>query len=152
MAFWKKSEDPWDVDPEKKRRETVSYFETEEPAVAEDTPKEGFLSGLFKKKDEPVEEIPVPCPYCGNPMTKGYLNGGRDNVHWTQGKPSFLGIFDDRLLISDEGGMLSASYKTCHMCEACRKLIVDVPEQPVTGFAWDGNPPSQTEQEEERTE
>ena len=152
MAFWKKSEDPWDIDPEKKRRETASYFETEEPAVEEEDTKESFLSGLFKKKEEPVEEIPVPCPYCGNPMTKGYLNGGRDNVHWTQGKPSFLGIFDDRLLISDEGGMLSASYKTCHMCEECRKLIVDVPEQPVTGFAWDGNPPSQTEQEEERTE
>ena len=154
MAFWKKkSEDPWDIDPEKKHRETASCFETEEPADEEETPKESFFAGLFEKKEEAAEEeVPVPCPYCGKTMTKGYLNGGRDNVHWTQEKPSFLGIFDDRLLISDEGGMLSASYKTCHMCEECRKLIVDVPEQPVTGFAWDGNPPSQTEQEEERTE
>ena len=153
MAFWKKSEDPWDVDPEKQRRQPVTYIENEEPKETDGPSVIETLSGLFKKKEVSAEEeIPVPCPYCGKTMKKGYLNGGRDNVHWTEGKPGLLGIFDDRLLISDEGGLLSTSYKTCYMCEACRKLIVDVPEQPVTGFAWDGNLPSQSEQEEEITE
>jgi len=150
MAFWKKSEDPWDIDPEKKRRETVSYFETEETVGEEAAPKESFLSGLFKKKEEPVEEeTPVPCPYCGEVMKKGYLKGGRDNVHWTETKPGFLSGLDEALLISDEGGLLTAAYKTSYMCESCRKLIVDVPEPQVTYSAWDGNLPSQTEQEEE---
>lgn len=150
MAFWKKSEDPWDIDPEKKRPETVSYFEAEETVGEEDAPKESFLSGLFKKKEEPVEEeTPVPCPYCGKAMTKGYLKGGRDNVHWTETKPGFLSGLDEALLISDEGGLLTAAYKTSYMCESCRKLIVDVPEPQVTYSAWDGNLPSQTEQEEE---
>ena len=149
MAFWKKNEDPWDIDPEKKRWETVSYFETEE-TVSEEAPKESFFSGLFKKKEEPVEEeTPVPCPYCGEVMKKGYLKGGRDNVHWTETKPGFLSGLDEALLISDEGGLLTAAYKTSYMCESCRKLIVDVPEPQVTYSAWDGNLPSQTEQEEE---
>ena len=152
MAFWKKSEDPWDIDPEKKRREAVSYFETEEPENEEDVPREGFLSGLFKKKEEPAEEeVPVPCPYCGKTMTKGYLKGGRDNVHWTETKPGFLSGLDEALLISDEGGLLTASYKTSYMCESCRKLIVDVPEPPATSFTWDYDTQApQTEQEEEK--
>jgi len=82
-------------------------------------------------------------------MKKGYLKGGRDNVHWTETKPGFLSGLDEALLISDEGGLLTAAYKTSYMCESCRKLIVDVPEPQVTYSAWDGNLPSQTEQEEE---
>ena len=151
MAFWKKNEDPWDIDPEKKRRETVSYFETEE-TVSEEAPKESFFSGLFKKKEEPVEEeTPVPCPYCGELMKKGYLKGGRDNVHWTETKPGFLSGLDEALLISDEGGLLTASYKTSYMCESCRKLIVDVPEPPETNYAWDYETP-RADMEQEETE
>lgn len=150
MAFWKKSEDPWDIDPEKKRRETVSYFETEEPATEEESPRESFLSGLFKKKEEPVEEeVPVPCPYCGKPMTKGYLKGGRDQVNWTKTKPGFLSGLDEALLISDEGGLLTAAYRTSYMCEPCRKLIVDVPEPPVSNFSWDYTHTAPNELQEE---
>ena len=129
MAFWKKSEDPWDVDPEKRRRQPVTYFESEEQEEAEELSVKEMISGLFKKKEEPVEEeTPVPCPYCGKTMAKGYLKSGKGNVYWTKVKPGFFGEFDESLEICNEGGLFTALYNACHMCEDCRKLIVDVPK------------------------
>ena len=156
MAFWKKSEDPWDIDPEKKRRQDpVTYFESEEPEEAEESERvsaKELLSGLFRKKEEPAEEAPpVPCPYCGSMMKKGYLKGGRDQVYWSETKPGFLSGLDEAWLISDEGGLLTAAYRTAYMCEPCRKMIVDVPEPSLTNFVWDyGTPEQQGEQEEEQ--
>lgn len=150
MAFWKKSEDPWDIDPEKKRRGAESCFALNE--TEEDAPHENFLSGLFKRKEVSAEEeAPVPCPYCGETMKKGYLKGGRDSVYWTESKPGFFGAFDEAQRISTEGGLFTAPYRTGYLCESCRKLIVDVPPPTEPNYVWDGeNVRFPDEEEEER--
>ena len=53
MAFWKKSEDPWDIDPSKKKREPSAYTVPEEAGGLEEKPEdESFfaeVAGLFKR-------------------------------------------------------------------------------------------------------
>ena len=100
-----------------------------EPPAEEDAEKEGFLSGLFSGKQAEEEGLPVPCPYCGAEMEKGYLICGRGTIQWTKVKPgAILGnFFAETIPISDEGFL--NSYKTSHMCTTCRKLVVDVPEE-----------------------
>ena len=156
MAFWKKSEDPWDMDPSKKKREpTVYHTVPEEVSGLKDEPEdEGFLAevaGLFKKKSDPLEELPpMNCPWCGKEMTKGYLMGGRDAMRWSVEKPGtiFGSAFLDTVQIRDED--IWNNYKTCWHCIPCRRLVVDVPEQKEEmPFGWDGNPPSHPGVEEE---
>jgi len=135
MAFWnRKSEDPWDIDPERRRKGPAVIFEEssdpeEDPPAEGESEKEGFLSGLFSGKKAEEEEPPVPCPYCGAEMEKGYLICGRGAIQWTKVKPgAVLGnLFAEAVTISDEGFL--NSYKTSHMCTACRKIVVDVPEE-----------------------
>lgn len=127
MAFWRnKSEDPWDIDPEKRQRVAGPVYETETEPEAESSG--GFLSGLFKE-EQAEETPPLSCPWCGKTMEKGYLICGRGLIQWTKVKPgAILGsLFTEAVTISDEG--ILNSYKTSHMCAACRKLVVDVPEQ-----------------------
>jgi len=149
VAFWKKSEDPWDIDPEKKRRKTEPWVEVQERMGEEEAPKIGFLSELLKKKEDPAEEeVSVPCPYCGKTMKKVYLKGGRDRVYLSETKPGFMSAFDEAWLISDEGGLWTAAYRTCCMCEDCSKLIVDIPEPTGPNYVWkDGQSVLPEEQE-----
>ena len=146
MAFWKKSEDPWDIDPEKRRREPTAFCE-ETPPVEE---KKGWKLPWNKEKPEPEEELPVICPWCGEAMTKGYLTSGRDAVVWGEQKPTaLLGMaFVDALTITDEGFV--PPYKTCWHCKPCRKLVVDVPEPPSgPNYVWEGASLRVPDEEEE---
>ena len=144
MAFWEKSEDPWDMDPEKRKRAQTTFYEEE--ASAEE--KTEWKLPWKKEKAEIVEEPPMVCPWCGETMTKGYLTSGRDAVVWGEQKPTaLLGMaFIDTVTISNEGFM--PSYKTCWHCKPCRKLVVDVPEPPKPSYVWEGGEPKQLEEEE----
>jgi len=130
MAFWKKSEDPWDIDPEKRRREPINAFALE---PENDETGESFLNelaGMFKKKaaqeETPLE--PEICPWCGKPMERAYLYSGRDKLQLCEEKPSaFWGsMMVDTLELCDEGFMVT--HKSCWQCKACRKVVVDFPE------------------------
>lgn len=121
MPFWKKSEDPWDMEPGR-------------PVSAAEKPEEGGGSLLdtvrewgeevktsFQKAEEP-EGPPEVCPWCGKAMEKGYIVGGRDSVRWGREKPAFLsGLVADTLRVDDEGGFFHA-YKTAWYCRDCRKM------------------------------
>ena len=135
MAFWKKSEDPLDVAPEKRKRQQTTIYEEEPPAEE----KKEWNPPWKKEKTEVMEEPSMVCPWCGETMTKGYLTSGRDTVVLGEQKPTALfGMaFIDTITITDEGFM--PSYKTCWYCKPCRKLVVDVPE-PSSGpnYVWDG--------------
>ena len=110
MAFWKKIEDPWDIDPEKRKKQTTAAFwendapaETDPVGAASGRPEEaprgqslgesikGFFGG--KKEDAPI--TPEKCPWCGKDMERGYIDGGRDySVMWRNWRPrGLLGIF-----------------------------------------------------------
>ena len=128
MAFWKKkSDDPWDRDPNE--RPAATFYEPEPEAESEELEKKGFLSGLFGGEEPEEEPAPVPCPYCGAEMELGYLICGRGLIQWSKVTPGeiFGNFFAEAITISDEGWL--NSYKTSHFCAVCRKLVVDVPEQ-----------------------
>ena len=66
MAFWKKSDDPWDIDPEKRKKQsTTTWWEQEAPAETEPSAQlvgerlgdalKGFLGK--KEDDEPIPRI-----------------------------------------------------------------------------------------------
>ena len=80
MAFWNTSEDPWDMDPSKRR-----------PAVREEEGEKDPDAGSLlddlrawneerkeKKARREVPPEPIPCPWCGGEMEVGYLLGSRD--------------------------------------------------------------------------
>lgn len=132
MPFWKKSEDPWDVDPEKRRRPTVT--ETSE----NEQPSPGLLEQVKDwneaRKRERQESVPppIPCPWCGGEMETRYLRGGRDGVYWQKGRPGviFSGAGAERI---DTDGTLLNHYKVAWYCPDCQKLVLDVPEYPTEG-------------------
>lgn len=128
MPFWKKSEDPWDIDPDKrrKRREPIenpldSLKDWNESRKAEAAARQAALEAQPKEK----------CPWCGKEMERGYLQGGRDRVTWTPGflttKAAWLGpgkeARERQLRVDDEGDF--ASYKTVWYCRDCEKMVID---------------------------
>lgn len=129
MAFWKKSEDPWDLDPEKRR-----------PAAGEETvEKDGDTGSLLddlrawneaRKEEKAWRETPpapIPCPWCGREMEVGYLVGGRDYVRLVRQRPGVLRIAEDALYIRGDGTFW-CDYKIAWTCPDCRKLVADLPE------------------------
>ena len=146
MAFWKKSEDPWDIDPEKRKKQTTAAFwendapaETDPVGAASGRPEEaprgqslgesikGFFGG--KKEDAPI--TPEKCPWCGKDMERGYIDGGRDySVMWRNWRPrGLLGIFqpeDAREIdLLNEGDGLWC-YKTVWYCRDCGKMTLEI--------------------------
>ena len=130
MAFWKKSEDPWDWDPSKKRP-------APQPAEPQE-PRENPLDTLkqwnedrktkAKEKEEAKRLPPEKCPWCGKEMEQGFLTGGRDGVHWYAGiykfEP-FRGLTGDAVDVLDESSW--GHYKTTWLCRECGKMVFDIP-------------------------
>ena len=91
MPFWKKSEDPWDYEPEKRPVPSA------EAGGGEDAP--GFFEELRgdlqnwnqerkeKKAQRQTPPPPMKCPWCGQEMEVGYVTSGRDAVRWWPGWP-----------------------------------------------------------------
>lgn len=86
MSFWKKSEDPWDIDPDKRK-----------PAREPEKEASGLLDSLRgewdamqagrQEKRERLRLPPEKCPWCGKDMEQGFLMGGR-GVFWYRGIPT----------------------------------------------------------------
>ena len=155
MAFWrKKGEDPWDIDPSRKRETTMFYERDPEPQPTP-MPEEGLAMpelAVEKETQENVEEAPI-CPWCGQEMMRAYIIGGRDRPRLSDEKPTaLLGTFGyETLDFSDDGFFVT--HKSCWQCKPCRKVVADIPEPiPEDSFSrWDGNPvaPPSTEEIEE---
>lgn len=134
MAFWKKSDDPWDRKPGKKTE--TAWWEQDapaQPATEEPAPKEperlgDMLKGLFGSKEEETPITPEKCPWCGKDMEWGCITGGRDGVTWKNWKPKGLGFTRPEgwkeLDLLDEGEW--ASYKTVWRCQDCGKMVLEV--------------------------
>ena len=118
MPFWRKSEDPWDMEPEKRRTWTAG--EPQPPAA------DGEAWKVPGEKETAEEQTPsaMTCPWCGKDMLGGYLYTGRDAIVWARKRPGFLSVDKERLRIDDEGGVFS-SYKSAWRCESCEKLVLD---------------------------
>lgn len=109
VAFWKKSEDPWEQRPEKKK--------------AGPAPQEAQAPPWVHVKEAPAAMV---CPWCGEPMLWGNLfSSGRSlGMTWEEGREkSFLESFgvDDRTKRLELGRSEEAWY-----CTECRRLVLDI--------------------------
>ena len=140
MAFWKKkSEDPWDTDPNRRKKPAVAPVPAEEP--------EWTIPPWVHKAEKPE---PILCPWCGEPMLCGVLYGNsRGGTQWREG-PYRGGLdtlrFTGRKI--DLGGSETAWY-----CTSCRKLTLDIEgmlEKAGPNYVWkDGKVVFPDENEEE---
>lgn len=134
MAFWKKSEDPWDIKPARAKRHSAmpaSGEQETEPSIADE------VRELLRKKPK-EEETPPLCPWCGKEMEGRYLSGDRRELCLTVEKPgAFFGTMFMEAVTLTDGGAICA-YKRCWQCVPCRKLVVDLTEEMVPGYGWAG--------------
>lgn len=122
VPFWKKSEDPWDIEPGRQISPTEEPEEDREGLL--DTVKAWGekLKTSLRKEEEP-EGTPERCPWCGKDMEKGYVTGGRDPVRWSRKKPGLLrGCDSAAVRVDDEGNFFT--YKTAWYCRDCGKLVL----------------------------
>lgn len=157
MAFWKKSEDPWDIDPKKKRRERPT-FEVQSTSGEEDAPESLLdeLKGMFRKKpEEETPVIPEKCPWCGSEMERGFLDAVKGgDIWWCVKKPGWKADFlgqdaNTSWLVTDEGGFHPC--KTAWYCPNCRKMTLDCAEMRrphAMDFPAASGEPQNTENEE----
>lgn len=136
MAFWKKSEDPWDMDPEKRKKQKTDPYEREWSTDRDAPEPEGnsLLDAAReqwtrwrKEKREALHLPPEPCPWCGKDMEQGFLSGGR-GICWQRGVPNakalWIGTGSADTMRVDVEGVL-ATYKTAWYCPACEKMVFD---------------------------
>ena len=123
MPFWKKSEDPWDYEPEKPSRPA-------EPGQEEKDCAPSLMDELRdwneeRKEKKALRETPPPpmiCPWCGQEMEVGTITGGRDSVQWWPGWPNrFFGASGPEIDILHEGSLFNR-YKTAWLCRSCRRI------------------------------
>lgn len=126
MAFWKKSEDPWDIDPNQRR--TAPEPEEIEPGLL-DSLREDWdaMQAARQEKREKLRLPPEKCPWCGEDMEQGFLMGGR-GVAWHRGIPTgkarWLSPGGGNIMrVDTEGDILR--YHTAWYCPDCKKMTID---------------------------
>lgn len=147
MAFWNKSEDPWDREP---GTHSVNYSES---PLDRDGEEEGLLNVIRdwakEKKASERDRLVLPpelCPWCGGEMEQGYLTGGR-GVFWNRGVPDtkskWLGAGAGNVLQVDDDGVFF-TYKTAWHCPSCEKMVFSS-----AGLTSPHGEPLQTEDQED---
>ncbi len=140
MAFWKKSEDPWDVDPARARakREPI-----ETPLDTLRDWNEERKAKAAEKQAELEAQPKEVCPWCGREMERGCLQGSR-GVYWYPGLRTASaawwgpGAIEESFQVDDEGDFLKGTYKTAWYCRSCKKMVFSM------AFAAAEAPPPQT--------
>ena len=123
MSFWKKGEDPWDWEPERKRDQAET---PQTPSGGETRDWSAWKAPWESKDTEAQSPPPMACPWCGQSMRPGYLVGGRDLVRVLWERPGVFRLADPdgTLYLRGDGGFWD-DYKLAWHCETCRKLVVD---------------------------
>ena len=132
MAFWKKkSEDPWDLDPNRPKKSAAV------PVSAEET--ERTIPPWVQKPGKPE---PISCPWCGEPMEWGNLyaarggTGGSAFLQWREGEHK--GFLDS---LRFTGRMVNMGwYEEAWYCEPCGKLVLDAAlamERAGPNYVWE---------------
>lgn len=156
MPFWKKSEDPWDIDPS--RRPAPEPAE-KSPGLT-DTLREGWntMREQRKEKQEKLRLPPEKCPWCGKDMEQGFLMGGR-GVFWYRGIPTGKALWfspgNENIMRVDTEGFFS-SYHVAWYCPDCKRMTIDASdlqtEAEKNQAAFPAGAENRTEQSEETKE
>ena len=143
MAFWKKSSDPWDMDPEKRKNETT-WWEQDAPEQADPpagqaplTPEQQRIRDIIEgPKATPV--TPENCPWCGGEMAAVSIYSRNGYVCWRKGDPGRW--TDDYDVLQDPGqGFWDSPYKRAWYCEGCEKMTLSVKKPPSMEMLHDPN-------------
>ena len=130
MAFWKKSEDPWDWEPERSR--PIEQAEVPPAPPDREAQDEGAWRAPWEPGDTEMQSPPpMACPWCGGEMQVGRITGGGNPVRWRPGWPQsiFEGApWGEWVRIDHEGGFLHR-YKAAWLCRACRRMVLEFPEE-----------------------
>ena len=126
MPFWKKSEDPWDIDPNQRR--AAPEPEEKGPGLL-DSLREDWdaMQAARQEKREKLRLPPEKCPWCGKDMEQGFLMGGRGIV-WYRGIPAGKALWirpgnEDIIRVDTEG--FWTTYHTAWYCPDCKKMTID---------------------------
>lgn len=143
MAFWKKSSDPWDMDPKKRKSETT-WWEQDAPEQADPpageaplTPEQQRIRDIIEgPKATPV--TPENCPWCGGEMAAVSIYARGGCVCWRKGEPGRW--TDDDYVLQEPGqGFWDIPYKRAWYCEGCEKITLSVKKPPSMEMLHDPN-------------
>lgn len=131
MAFWKKSDDPWDRRPQQRDSGTSWYEQDLTPETPEEAPApaEKELTPeqqRIRKIVEGPKAAPAAaekCPYCGQDMRTIYI-WSKGFTKWNFELPA--GWCDDYEILEDIGGLFDPAYKQGWYCEECEKMVLNV--------------------------
>lgn len=143
MPFWKKSEDPWDMEPGRTGQKPENPIK-EPKDWNEQRKSAGEMDG---------QSPAMTCPWCGRPMERGYLDAVKGgNIWWVKKRPDFktsmIGADPKTSLLVDDEGVLW-TYKTAWYCAACEKMTLDAAGmKPPYETAFDI--PAETAEEEQK--
>lgn len=144
MPFWKKSEDPWDYEPEKPTRPAETGEKDDAPSLLDEL-RDWNEDRKEKKRQRETPPPPMTCPWCGQEMEVGTIAGVRDSVLWWPGWPNkVFGASGQGIDIIHEGSLWHR-YKTAYLCRACRRMVLEFSEEALetTSSAW-GESPAET--------
>ena len=124
MAFWKKSDDPWDLREEKEEpQNSFQQYVDRWNAIEE---REKAEKEAEKKAREDYENAPfltadaMDCPWCGRGMDRVYIMSSY-GVSWHYKKPPAW-RWDAWPLWDNKG----ASYKSAWYCPECQRMALDM--------------------------
>lgn len=149
MVFWKKSEDPWDIDPAREREKREREREPmENPLDALRDWNEGRRAKAAAKQAELEARPKEVCPWCGKEMERGYVASGKGDLIWRPGwmtaRSAWVGppreVRERSLRVDDEGDFIS--YKTVWYCGDCEKMVIDAKgmRRVSEPYAWPDSP------------
>lgn len=132
MPFWKKSEDPWDYEPEKPSRPAEPGQEEKDcaPSLMDELP------GLERGAEG--EEGPAGDPAPAHDLSLVRAGDGGGDDHWGTGQcpvvarlPNrFFGASGPEIDILHEGSLFNR-YKTAWLCRGCRRMVMEIPEEEI---------------------
>ena len=126
MAFWSKSDDPWDRKPEKGE---TRWREQDVPAPQEAEQQEPTAEQQRIRRiiegPAPAPESAENCPWCGGQMKQVSIYTDKGFLRWRFGEPG--GLFDsDYEVLEEARDIFDPSYKRGWYCEKCEKMVLDV--------------------------
>lgn len=144
MAFWSRSEDPWDRDPsrEREKRERAAREPLENPLDTLRDWNEKRKAEAAAKEAAQAAEPPEKCPWCGKDMERGYIAGNQHGILWTPGRMTGRAYWigppkearEGQLRLDDEGDFVT--WKTIWYCRDCEKMTLDAHGAKAPGSFW----------------
>ena len=126
MPFWKKSEDPWDREPEQRPPAGAGVEQEDAPGILDEL-RDWNAERKERRAREDAPPPPMTCPWCGREMEAGWITAGRDGAQWRPRWPPKL--FGRVFVCIDHEGSVLHRRKTAYLCRDCRRMVLEFPAE-----------------------